>query len=523
MTEKVRLVLCRKCNTPFAKTEKRCPECGKKQGNFFTRWAWIPTLVLLVAAFFYFGGRIMDERRAQEALENHQKALAEWQVYPLGGQLPHPPTYDYNFWTNTSERMHVSMDDISAENYKAYLDKCKELGFTVESEDTWDSYTAYNHEGYKLHMTHWSSGYLSIELDAPIQLETLTWPTSAPAKLLPKPESTVGKLDWEKANSFNLYVGEMPIEKYNDYVQSCIQKGFSIDYSKGKDYYRADHPAGYSLSLTYEGADIVRIHMSEIEEESPAEETVSVKPTATPKITTVPKPVTPEKTAVSSKTTYDFALVKSGSSYDQYYLLDYDSKTAVYFCTNGDSVLEGKMTGTMRPKLVITYHAGGDTWSESMKYKSGSSTVVVMTDHNGFDWEFEVTDVATAVQYLPGVEASSTDWVHWTAFPQATSTPKSTATPKPTQKLVNGMRPEFKAAMDEYEEFFDDYVELMKKLEKNPDDPMLLLKSAKFMVQYAETMEALEAWEDDDLNSKELNYYITVTNRINKKLLEVAK
>ena len=158
-----------------------------------------------------------------------------------------------------------------------------------------------------------------------------------------------------------------------------------------------------------------------------------------------------------------------------------------------------------------------------MKYKSGSSTVVVMTDHNGFDWEFEVTDVATAVQYLPGVEASSTDWVHWTAFPQATSTPKSTATPKPTQKLVNGMRPEFKAAMDEYEEFFDDYVELMKKLEKNPDDPMLLLKSAKFMVQYAETMEALEAWEDDDLNSKELNYYITVTNRINKKLLEVAK
>ncbi len=34
-----------------------------------------------------------------------------------------------------------------------------------------------------------------------------------------------------------------------------------------------------------------------------------------------------------------------------------------------------------------------------------------------------------------------------------------------SDELVDGMRPEFKAAMDSYEEFYDDYCELMKKYE----------------------------------------------------------
>lgn len=519
MTEKVRLVLCRKCNTPFAKTEKRCPECGKKQGNFFTRWAWIPTLVLLVVAAYF----ALSEYREYKT---EQERIAVWDELIIQDKIPELTTRRVVIERNKPTEFELVVYSMSERDYYTYVDVCKQLGYTefAETSSYSGDYTAYDATGCKLSLSYTDySERMEIALKVPEDMGTYTWPTSNVAKLLPKPVSTTGKVHSSYDSSLRLSVSNMTKEMFEDYVQACIGNGFNVDSTRGLDYYRADHPAGYHLSLKFDKSHVTEINVSEIKEESPAEETVSVKPTATPKITTVPKPVTPEKTAVSSKTTYDFALVKRGSSYDQYYLLDYDSKTAVYFCTNGDSVLEGKMTGTMRPKLVITYHAGGDTWSESMKYKSGSSTVVVMTDHNGFDWEFEVTDVATAVQYLPGVEASSTDWVHWTAFPQATSTPKSTATPKPTQKLVNGMRPEFKAAMDEYEEFFDDYVELMKKLEKNPDDPMLLLKSAKFVVQYAETMEALENWEDDDLNSKELNYYITVTNRINKKLLEVAK
>ena len=66
-------------------------------------------------------------------------------------------------------------------------------------------------------------------------------------------------------------------------------------------------------------------------------------------------------------------------------------------------------------------------------------------------------------------------------------------------------------------------MELMKNLEKNPNDLTLMLEYTQFMIQYDKTMKALEDWEDDNLNNKEMNYYITVTNRISKKLLEAAQ
>lgn len=45
---------------------------------------------------------------------------------------------------------------------------------------------------------------------------------------------------------------------------------------------------------------------------------------------------------------------------------------------------------------------------------------------------------------------------------------------KPIENLVDGMRPEFKEAMDAYEAFFDDYCDFMKKFNESPDDLSLL-------------------------------------------------
>lgn len=95
------------------------------------------------------------------------------------------------------------------------------------------------------------------------------------------------------------------------------------------------------------------------------------------------------------------------------------------------------------------------------------------------------------------------------------------ATPKPTPAPAAGdsIRADFKAAMDSYEVFFDEYVEFMQAYAQNPSDVGLMLKYATFLSKYADTMEALEGWEDRDLNSAELAYYIEVTARIETKLL----
>jgi len=81
---------------------------------------------------------------------------------------------------------------------------------------------------------------------------------------------------------------------------------------------------------------------------------------------------------------------------------------------------------------------------------------------------------------------------------------------------------DFKAAMDTYEKFFDEYVAIMKKYKANPTDMSILSDYAKYMGQYADMMQKLEKWENEDLNAAETAYYIDVQTRITQKLLEVA-
>lgn len=82
--------------------------------------------------------------------------------------------------------------------------------------------------------------------------------------------------------------------------------------------------------------------------------------------------------------------------------------------------------------------------------------------------------------------------------------------------------PDFKAAMDSYEQFFDEYVEIMKKYKEDPTDLSILTDYATYMGQYADMMQKFEAWENEDLNTAELAYYVDVQARITKKLLEIV-
>ena len=84
------------------------------------------------------------------------------------------------------------------------------------------------------------------------------------------------------------------------------------------------------------------------------------------------------------------------------------------------------------------------------------------------------------------------------------------------------IRPEFKEALDSYEEFFDEYCSFMKKYKENPTDLGLLTEYADFLTKYTEAMKKLSALNDGSLNEEELKYYLQVTNRINEKRLEVA-
>lgn len=92
-----------------------------------------------------------------------------------------------------------------------------------------------------------------------------------------------------------------------------------------------------------------------------------------------------------------------------------------------------------------------------------------------------------------------------------------------SDQLVDGMRPEFKEAMDSYEAFYDEYCEIVKKYTENPSDSGLLKDYTDMLSKAAEMTEKFEAWEDSDLNRAELEYYLDVQNRVAKKIIEISE
>ena len=84
------------------------------------------------------------------------------------------------------------------------------------------------------------------------------------------------------------------------------------------------------------------------------------------------------------------------------------------------------------------------------------------------------------------------------------------------------LSPEFKKTMDDYEAWFDHYCEVMKKYEENPSDLELLSEMTDLLTEETAMLEEMENMDQSEMNAAELAYYLEVTARIEKKLLEVA-
>ncbi len=82
--------------------------------------------------------------------------------------------------------------------------------------------------------------------------------------------------------------------------------------------------------------------------------------------------------------------------------------------------------------------------------------------------------------------------------------------------------PEFKQTMDDYEAWFDHYCDVMKRYQEDSSDLELLSEMTELISEEATMFDEMENMDQDEMNTAELAYYLEVTARIEKKLLEVA-
>jgi PBP1b-binding outer membrane lipoprotein LpoB len=84
------------------------------------------------------------------------------------------------------------------------------------------------------------------------------------------------------------------------------------------------------------------------------------------------------------------------------------------------------------------------------------------------------------------------------------------------------LSPEFKKTMDDYEAWFDHYCEVMKMYQENPSDLEVMSEMTELLAEESTMLDQMESMDESEMNNAELAYYIEVTARIEKKLLEVA-
>ncbi len=82
--------------------------------------------------------------------------------------------------------------------------------------------------------------------------------------------------------------------------------------------------------------------------------------------------------------------------------------------------------------------------------------------------------------------------------------------------------PDLKAFLDSYEEVMNEYVDFMKKYSADPNNVISMMSEYMDMMnKYLEFSEAIKKYDTKTMSKADAQYYIDVTARVNKKLLEI--
>lgn len=234
----------------------------------------------------------------------------------LGEYLPKLPNKKGRISTNTSEILDIDLYNVDLKTYNSYLSECK-LKFNKDDTSSSNSLDAYNSDNYKISVYYYESmKEMSIDLYAPKKLTEIIWPNNDVANSLPKPKTTMGKIDVDKSGEFSVYIGNVSMEDYNEYVNSCSNAGYNVDYKKTDKEYTAKNASGYKLTVSYSGGNMMYIKVKS-EEATPNSETQTNTSTPTSTSTQNSTQSTTSSTS-TSKTGISNEFKEAMDSYESY-------------------------------------------------------------------------------------------------------------------------------------------------------------------------------------------------------------
>ena len=320
--------------------------------------------------------------------------------------------------------------------------------------------------------------------------EKIVWNDMLMAEFIPEAPKNKGKIISNSSEEMDIDINKINETEYEKYVLACKEAGFIVDAVKDSYSYKAYNAEGYRLYLS---------HMS-------FGETMGIKLEAPMEMTTIKWP--------SGEAGKQLPAPKSAKGC---FSFEHDDSFNVYIGDTTKQEYEEYIEACIKKGFNVDYDKGENNyfadnekgWHIAVRYEGFN---IMSIDIDPPEEEQSITQTTAPTTTTEETTQTATEQ---TTTEQATTTTTQTA-------LVDGMRPEFKQAMDSYETFMTDYVDFMNKFSEDSTDISLLADYADYMKKYAEFVEDFEKWDDDtEMNDAEMAYYIDVQARVSKKLLEV--
>ncbi len=279
-------------------------------------------------------------------------------------------------------------------------------------------------------------------------------------------------------------------EYYEEYKKECIERGYMVESEKSGSQYEAFNKEGYKLRIAYIGKEI------SLSLKAPEQMNEFVWPTNG--IGAMLPATTSTLGKITSDSSSTFRIQVGNTTIEEYnryvkaceekgFTMDYDREEKYYRAKN----IEGY-------QLSLSYLGANHMEIAIEKPKEEKSTQSVSQEANNTKTNPPSND-------------------------NQTNNKQNTSTNLVKENKEGEISKEFKAAMDSYEAFMEEYIDFMKKYtNSNGTDFSLLSEYSKYMSKYADVCRDFEKWKSEDINTKELAYYMEVQTRVNQKLLEIT-
>ena len=216
--------------------------------------AGVVILVVAIAFILIRGGALEDIK-----MSNTPLIIPETELSVL---IPQIEDGKGEIVTNNEYHFTVEYYGISEQEFEDYKKMCKDMGFTIDCESTGSLFDAFNEDGYNIRITYYDRK-MHVGIDDKMDMGKIVWPDTKVADLLPKPKSDYGQISSASDSCVILYIGNMTIEDYKDYVNECMEKGFNKDVSQTSDHFHADDKKGNGVMVEYRGFNTVFIRIDD--------------------------------------------------------------------------------------------------------------------------------------------------------------------------------------------------------------------------------------------------------------------